>query len=103
MSIFWLKKLTVMEPTPTLGSTKSKRGSGVKRFSRRFFIVALLGLAVFIFFRYYYVFGEGVKAGRLNYAVRKGNIFKTYEGKLIQEGYRSTTGNVIQTYEFEFS
>ena len=92
-----------MEPTPTLGSTKSKRGSGVKRFIKRFFIVALLGLAVFIFFRYYYVFGEGVKAGRLNYAVRKGNIFKTYEGKLIQEGYRSTTGNVIQSYEFEFS
>ena len=103
MSIFWLKKLTVMESTPTFQSTKSKRKSGVKRFIKRFFIVALLALAVFIFFRYYYVFGEGVKAGRLNYAVRKGNIFKTYEGKLIQEGYRSTTGNVIQSYEFEFS
>ena len=103
MSIFWLKKLTVMESTPTFQSTKSKRKSGVKRFIKRFFIVALLALGVFIFFRYYYVFGEGVKAGRLNYAVRKGNIFKTYEGKLIQEGYRSTTGNVIQSYEFEFS
>ena len=103
MSIFWLKKLTVMESTPTFQSTKSKRKSGVKRFIKGFFIVALLALPVFIFFRYYYVFGEGVKAGRLNYAVRKGNIFKTYEGKLIQEGYRSTTGNVIQSYEFEFS
>ena len=92
-----------MESKPTSESTKPKRTSGIKRFIRRFFIVALLGLAVFIFFRYYYVFGEGVKAGRLNYAVRKGNIFKTYEGKLIQEGYRSTTGNVIQSYEFEFS
>jgi len=103
LSIFWLKKLTVMEPTRSFESTKPKRRAGVKRFVKRFFIVALLALAVFIFFRYYYVFGEGVKAGRLNYAVRKGNIFKTYEGKLIQEGYRSTTGNVIQSYEFEFS
>ncbi len=82
---------------------KPKWKSGFRRFFRAIFIVALLALAVFIFFRYYFVFGEGVKSGRLNYAVRKGNVFKTYEGKLIQEGYRSSTGAVIQSYEFEFS
>src|SRR5262245_11661318 len=82
---------------------QKKKRSGFKRFLRRIFLFLLLGLAIFIFFRYYYVFGEGVKSGHLNYAVKKGNIFKTYEGKLIQEGFKSRTSNAIQSYEFEFS
>ena len=35
--------------------------------------------------------------------MQKGYIFKTYEGKLIQSGFRSTTPGSIQSYEFEFS
>ena len=60
-------------------------------------------LAAFIGWRYYYVFGEGVKAGELNYMVKKGYIFKTYEGKLIQSGLRSRTPGTVASYEFEFS
>lgn len=63
----------------------------------------LLVLAGIIFWRYYYVFGEGVKAGELNYMVKKGYVFKTYEGKLIQSGIRSKTPGTIASYEFEFS
>ena len=59
--------------------------------------------AVFVYFRFYFVFGEGVKAGEINYFVHKGYIFKTYEGKIIQEGFgRGKTGGVT-SYEFEFS
>ena len=64
-----------------------------------FIAVVITGLILFIYFKYFFVFGEGVKSGHLNYAVRKGNIFKTYEGKLIQAGFK---GN-FQSYEFEFS
>lgn len=53
--------------------------------------VVLAALALFIYFRFYFVFGEGVKSGELNYVVYKGVIFKTYEGKLIQSGIRSKT------------
>ena len=35
--------------------------------------------------------------------VRKGLVFKTYEGKLIQAGIRSQAAGSIQSYEFEFS
>ena len=59
--------------------------------------------AVFFYFRFYFVFGEGVKSGELNYVVKKGIIFKTYEGKLIQSGIRSKAAGSIQSYEFEFS
>src|SRR3954464_13835748 len=65
--------------------------------------IIVAGLVIFIFFRYFYAFGEGVKAGELNYVVKKGYIFKTYEGKLIQSGIRSRAPGSVQSYEFEFS
>ena len=65
--------------------------------------VVIAGLVVFILFRYFFVFGRGVKAGELNYVVEKGYLFKTYEGKLIQSGIRSKTPGSVQSYEFEFS
>ena len=74
---------------------------------KRFLLISvgiiILIFAVIIAVRYYYVFGEGVKSGELNFLVRKGYIFKTYEGKMIQSGIRSRTPGSIQSYEFEFS
>ena len=64
-------------------------------------IAAVLSAAAY--FRFFFVFGEGVKSGELNYVVYKGLVFKTYEGKLIQSGIRSKTAGTIQSYEFEFS
>ena len=66
-------------------------------------IVVVIALALFIYIRFYYVFGEGDKAGDLNYVVYKGVVFKTYEGKLIQSGFRGKQAGTIQSYEFEFS
>jgi hypothetical protein len=66
-------------------------------------VILVLGLAALIYFKYFFVFGEGIKSGHLNYAVKKGNLFKTYEGKLIQAGFKSPTAGSIQSYEFEFS
>lgn len=86
-----------------LAQETPKKRSKFKRFVRNFFILLILAGIVFTYFKYFYVFGDGVKSGHLNYAVKKGNIFKTYEGKLIQEGFRSKTASTIQSYEFEFS
>ncbi len=69
-------------------------------------LAAAAVLAFLIFFKFYFVFGEGVKAGELNFVVYKGYIFKTYEGKVIQSGFNSKSKNstsVVQSYEFEFS
>ena len=70
-------------------------------------LIAVLAVAGVIYFQYFFVFGEGVKAGELNYMVHKGYIFKTYEGKLIQAGFKGQTANGvasgIQSYEFQFS
>lgn len=75
----------------------------MKKFFRIFLIIAVLALAVFCYFRFYFVFGEGVRNGELNYVVYKGLVFKTYEGKLIQTGIKSQSAGTIQSNTFEFS
>lgn len=66
--------------------------------------ILVLALAALFFFRFCFVFGEGVKAGQLNQIVYKGYIFKTYEGRLIQAGFRGQgSGAGIQSNEFNFS
>ncbi|HAQ17636.1 MAG TPA: hypothetical protein DCR40_00180 [Prolixibacteraceae bacterium] len=66
------------------------------------FVIVII-LALSFWWRYYFVFGEGVKAGTLNFFVKKGFIFKTYEGRLIQDGFKSTAPGALQSNEFEFS
>ncbi len=75
----------------------------MKKFGAILGLMVVIGLLAFFYFRFYFVFGEGVKSGELNYVVRKGLVFKTYEGKLIQAGIRSQAAGSIQSYEFEFS
>jgi len=75
----------------------------MKKFLTIFLVVLIAVLAVFIYWRYFFVFGEGSKAGQLNFFVKKGYVFKTYEGRIIQTGYRSVVPGSIQSNEFEFS
>lgn len=80
-----------------------KKSTGLRKIFRWVLITVLVVLGIAFWWKYYFVFGEGVKSGELNYVVKKGNLFKTYEGKLIQSGFRSKTAGTIQSYEFEFS
>jgi hypothetical protein len=80
-----------------------QKTSGVKKILKWLLIISIVILLILFWWNYYFVYGEGVKSGELNYVVKKGNIFKTYEGKLIQSGFSSKTPGAIQSYEFEFS
>lgn len=69
-------------------------------------LITLVALTAFCWFKFYYVFGEGVKAGELNFVVYKGYIWKTYEGRAIQAGFQKGSKGAttaIQSYEFDFS
>ena len=67
--------------------------------------ILLVAGAVAGYFKFFFVFGEGVKAGELNQIVYKGWVWKTYEGRLIQTGFKSNSkaGNALQSNEFNFS
>lgn len=67
-------------------------------------LVLLLGLTIFAYFKFFFVFGSGAKAGELNQIVYKGWVWKTYEGRLIQAGFKGAKGGgSIQSNEFNFS
>ncbi len=66
-------------------------------------VIILAALAVFLWWRYYFVFGEGIKAGNLNFLVKKGYVFKTWEGRLIQTGFKTPAPGAMQSNEFDFS
>lgn len=72
-------------------------------------VIAMIVLAGFIFFKFCFVYSEGVNEGDINYFQKEGFIFKTYEGKMIQTGLktanaaRSAQGTTIQSNEFKFS
>ena len=63
----------------------------------------IIALSIFFYIRYFFVFGEGVQSGQLNFIVYKGYLFKTYEGRMIQAGIKGDSKNAIQSNEFNFS
>jgi hypothetical protein len=76
------------------------------KFKKVVLIIVLGVIAVLsgvFYYRYEFVFGDGTKAGTMNYFVHKGYIFKTYEGRLIQTGIRTPVQGNIQSNEFMFS
>lgn len=75
----------------------------MKRFLFLTVTIILVVLAAIFFYRYYFVFGRGTKSGELNFFVQKGYVWKTYEGKLIQTGFKPQNLGGVQSNEFQFS
>jgi hypothetical protein len=75
----------------------------MKKFLAIFFLIILVIAGGWFYFHFFWVLGEGVKAGQLNYFNKKGYIFKTYEGKLIQAGFQGGQAGAVQSNEFRFS
>ena len=71
----------------------------MKRFFAWLFVVLFTGFVIFFYYHFYWQFGTGTKAGTLNTFMKKGYIFKTYEGKIIQSGFKAN----VQSNEFNFS
>ncbi len=71
----------------------------MKKFFWTLGVVLVLGLSIFIYWRFYFVLAQGTQAGTLNIFQKKGVIFKTYEGKIILSGFKAN----VQSNEFSFS
>ena len=66
--------------------------------------IAVLVLSWVIFFKFCFVYAEGVNEGDINYFQKEGFIFKTYEGKMIQTGLKnSKVQGSNQSKDFKFS
>jgi hypothetical protein len=97
-----------MTPDPEI--TQKSRGSIIKRKVRKLikWIISLLVIVLIIFFywKYFYTYSDGYRAGLLQKFSRKGTIFKTYEGELVLSSVSGSSGNnsaVIASEKFYFS
>ena len=62
-------------------------------------LIIVLGLVVFVYFKFCFVYAVSDNTGTINYFKKEGFLFKTYEGKMIQFG--TQTG--MKSNEFKFS
>lgn len=75
----------------------------IKRFFYLLVFVIIVILGVFIYWKYFFTYSEGYRAGLLQKFSRKGNIFKTYEGEMILSSVRGTNNVAIASEKFNFS
>jgi hypothetical protein len=94
-----------MTPDPEI--TQKSRGSIIKRKVRNFFkwLISLFVIVLIIFFywKYFYTYSDGYRAGLLQKFSRKGTIFKTYEGELVLSSVSGNNNTVIASEKFYFS
>lgn len=85
----------------------ASKWSVIKRKTRKvfywigFFLIIFIGL--FIYWKYYYTYSDGYRAGLLQKFSHKGSIFKTYEGELILSSVSGRNDVVIASEKFFFS
>jgi hypothetical protein len=82
--------------------TTKRRGSFGKYIFLVFFLL-LAGLALFVWWNYYYTYSDGNRSGLLQKFSRRGNLFKTYEGELILSSVRGNQNVPIASEKFFFT
>jgi hypothetical protein len=65
----------------------------------------LLGfiVVIFIYWKYFYTYSEGYRAGLLQKFSSKGTLFKTYEGEMILSSVSSTRDVALASEKFLFT
>jgi len=74
---------------------------------KKFLILTLVLLIVFlggfIYWKFYYTYSDGYRAGLFQKFSHKGNIFKTYEGEIILSSVQSNKNVPLASEKFFFS
>lgn len=66
-------------------------------------ILIIVGGGIFIYWKYFYTYSEGYRAGLLQKFSSKGALFKTYEGEIILSSVSSTRDVALASEKFLFS
>jgi len=88
-------------------SVKPSRWTGVMKKTRLFLrwllILILIFGATFVYWKYFYTYSEGYRAGLLQKFSSKGALFKTYEGEMILSSVSSNRDVALASEKFLFS
>lgn len=66
-------------------------------------ILLIVAITGYVYWNYYNPYSEGYREGVLQKFSRKGDVFKTYEGEMIQLGFGQRIGGPISSQYFYFS
>jgi hypothetical protein len=75
----------------------------MRKFLLWFILVLVLFGGLFIYWKYFFTYSEGYRAGLLQKFSLRGNIFKTYEGEIILSSVQSNKDVAIASEKFFFS
>lgn len=75
----------------------------MKKFVGWFVFILIIILAAFIYWKYFFTFSEGYRAGLLQKFSKKGTFFKTYEGEMILSSVQSRSDIALASEKFFFS
>jgi hypothetical protein len=76
-----------------------KKGKGIWLF----LVILVIVLGAFCYWKYFYTYSEGQRAGLLQKFSYKGQLFKTYEGELILSSVESNKNVPLASEKFFFS
>jgi len=81
----------------------SKLVRKTKKVTKWALIILSVVLILFIYFRFFYNYSEGYRAGLLQKFSNKGVIFKTYEGEMILSSVSSNKDVALASEKFLFT
>ncbi len=88
---------------PNNGTPAKKKGGSFMGFLWKLIFLVLVVGGVLGWWFYFKVYSDGLREGILIKFSKKGNVFKTYEGEIVQPGLRSMNAGAINTNNFFFS
>jgi hypothetical protein len=75
----------------------------IRKFFRWLLTLMLVSLALFVYFKYFFTYSEGYRAGLLQKFSHKGVIVKTYEGEMVLSSVSSTRDVALASEKFLFT
>ena len=93
--------------SPSSSTTKSSAWTGIVQKTKRIlkwvlFLIVIICCS-FIYWKYFYTYSEGYRAGLLQKFSSKGTLFKTYEGEMILSSVSSNQDVALASEKFLFT
>jgi hypothetical protein len=92
-----------MSPSLTESPAWTKMVRLTKKVIKWLLILIVIIGGILIYWKFFYTYSEGYRAGLLQKFSHKGAIFKTYEGEMILSSISSTRDVAIASEKFQFS
>jgi hypothetical protein len=93
--------------SPSSSTTKSSAWTGIvqktKKILKWVLVLVIIICCSFIYWKYFYTYSEGYRAGLLQKFSSKGTLFKTYEGEMILSSVSSNQDVALASEKFLFT